>query len=188
MAPKIKLTYFNFEGVAEKIRLALKIGGLAFVDERVAFAQWPEMKSKTPYGVLPILEVDDSPPISQSYAILRYVGRLTNLYPQDPLLALRVDEVCGLQDDLSRAMFPSGMIARRPEVFGYASDMPQEERIKIQAKLRESLASEGGDIPRFLGYFEGMLQKNGACSLYRSDRNPATDLDGIISYRTEVGN
>ena len=31
--------------------------------------------------------------MTQSSAILRYVGKLTGLYPEDPLLAAQVDEV-----------------------------------------------------------------------------------------------
>ena len=31
--------------------------------------------------------------VTQSSAILRYVGKLTGLYPVDPLLALQVDEI-----------------------------------------------------------------------------------------------
>ena len=157
MPPKIKLSYFDIEGIAEKIRLALKIGNLDFVDERVSFAQWPELKAKSPFGSLPIMTIDDSPPITQSYAMLRYIGRLTNMYPVEPELALRIDEVCGLQEDLSRAIFPSGLIVRNPQALGYPSDISQEERTKIQAKVRAALVAEGGDFPRFLGYFEGSL-------------------------------
>ncbi len=161
MPPRIKLTYFDFEGVAEKVRLALKIGGLEFVDERCSFAQWPELKPKTPFGSLPIMTIDDMPPITQSYAMLRYIGRITNMYPLEPELALRIDEVCGLQEDLSRAIYPSGLIARNPQALGYPSDMPTDERTKLQGKVRSALAAEGGDIPRFLGYFDEILKKNG---------------------------
>jgi glutathione S-transferase len=161
MPPKIKLSYFDIEGIAEKIRLALKIGGLEFEDERFSFAQWPELKAKSPFGALPIMTIDDSPPITQSYAMLRYIGRLTNMYPVENDLALRIDEVCGLQEDLARAIFPSGLIARNPQALGYPSDLPQEERAKIQAKVRAALVADGGDIPRFLGYFEAILKTNG---------------------------
>ena len=37
--PKLKLTYFNFGGRAEAIRLAFVVGGVPFEDERLSFAE-----------------------------------------------------------------------------------------------------------------------------------------------------
>ena len=161
MAPKLKLTYFNIEGAAEKVRLALKLGGIDFQDERIDMASWSALKPSTPYGQLPLLTIDDQAPVTQSFAMLRYVGRLTNLYPADPQEALQVDEACGLQEDFARALTPSMYIGMRPHLFGYPEDMPEADRKAIQAKLRATLVAEGGDIPRFLGYFEAMLAKQG---------------------------
>eukprot|EP00292_Cryptomonas_paramecium_P029451 CAMPEP_0113719494 /NCGR_PEP_ID=MMETSP0038_2-20120614/35848_1 /TAXON_ID=2898 /ORGANISM="Cryptomonas paramecium" /LENGTH=44 /DNA_ID=CAMNT_0000647877 /DNA_START=41 /DNA_END=172 /DNA_ORIENTATION=+ /assembly_acc=CAM_ASM_000170 len=42
--PTYKLTYFNFAGAAEKARLAFKLGGIEFEDERIEFSAWPELK------------------------------------------------------------------------------------------------------------------------------------------------
>ena len=161
MAPKLKLTYFNIEGVAEKVRLALKLGGLEFEDERVEHSSWPALKATTPYGQLPLLTIDDKPPVTQSFAMLRYVGRLSGLFPEDPALALQVDEVCCLQEDFARSISPSMYVGMRPHLFGYPEDLPEDERKKIQSKLRAALMADGGDIPRFLGYFEAILAKTG---------------------------
>ena len=53
-----KLTYFNGRGRAELIRLILAQAGVKYEDNRVAGEQWTELKPKTPFGSLPILEVD----------------------------------------------------------------------------------------------------------------------------------
>ena len=45
-----------------------------------------------PLAQVPVLSVGESR-VTQSSAILRYVGRMTGLYPEDPLLAAQVDEV-----------------------------------------------------------------------------------------------
>jgi glutathione S-transferase len=164
MPPKLKLTYFNIEGAAEKVRLALKLGGLAFEDERIEMSGWQALKPSTPYGQLPLLSIDDQPPVTQSFAMLRYIGRLSNLYPADPVEALAVDEVCGLQEDFARALTPSMYIGMRPHLFGYPENMPEDERKAVQAKLRATLVTEGGDIPRFLGYFDAILAKRGKTS------------------------
>merc|ERR1712065_84472 len=47
-----------------------------------------------PYGSLPVFTPAGSDMVyGQSNAILRYVGKLTGLYPEDPLEALLVDEL-----------------------------------------------------------------------------------------------
>mmetsp|Transcript_44354 Transcript_44354/g.118353 ORF Transcript_44354/g.118353 Transcript_44354/m.118353 type:complete len:221 (+) Transcript_44354:65-727(+) len=157
--PTYKLTYFNFAGAAEKARLAFKLGGIEFEDERIEFSAWPELKPKTPYGQMPLLSIDGKAPVAQSGAILRYIGRIADLYPSDADKALEVDEVIGLDEDLMRSMGPSFTIARAPQALGHAADLPEEDRKALQVKLRAALAAD--EIPRFLGYFEAKLAKTG---------------------------
>ena len=103
----IKLTYFDFHGGrGEPIRLALSIGGVAFEDERLPYARWAERRPHTPFGGLPVLEVDGKV-ISQSNAIGRYVGRLTGLYPEDPWQAAQCDEICDAVEAMNTQMQPS---------------------------------------------------------------------------------
>eukprot|EP01013_Petalomonas_cantuscygni_P020553 TRINITY_DN3906_c0_g1_i1.p3 TRINITY_DN3906_c0_g1~~TRINITY_DN3906_c0_g1_i1.p3 ORF type:complete len:269 (-),score=74.05 TRINITY_DN3906_c0_g1_i1:1728-2414(-) len=161
---KIVLTYFDLEGVAEKIRIAFKLGGIAFEDRRVSFDQWPALKATAPYGQLPLLQIDDQPVVAQSGAMLRWAGRLANLYPTSLSEQLRVDEVIGLEEDLARVMTPSMYLARKPELFGYAADLSDEDKKTITAKLRAALVSPDGDLRRFLGYFDKLLAKNNADS------------------------
>ena len=42
------LTYFNFKGSAEVIRLALFIGGVDFEDERITYADVNDLRSTLP--------------------------------------------------------------------------------------------------------------------------------------------
>jgi len=99
--PKLKLTYFDFDGGrGEPVRLALVIAGLAFEDDRVKFNEWAARKPGTPFGALPVLEVDGAV-ISQSNTITRYVGKLTDLYPTDPWQAALCDEVMDAVEDLN---------------------------------------------------------------------------------------
>ena len=97
----IKLTYFNIQGVAEKVRLALVLAGIPFVDERVPFDKWGALKPTTPYGQLPLMEINGGKPIAQSEAMLRYVGSLATakgvpLYPTaDPDRLLAIEEAGG---------------------------------------------------------------------------------------------
>jgi glutathione S-transferase len=46
----------------------------------VAPSDWPARKANTPFGALPVLEVDGQT-VSQSNAINRYVGKLAKSLP-----------------------------------------------------------------------------------------------------------
>src|SRR6266513_1198809 len=74
--PKLKLTYFDFDGGrGEPARLALHIGGIAFEDHRISGKDWPGFRDMMPFLAMPTLEVDGRV-VSQSNSINRYVGRL----------------------------------------------------------------------------------------------------------------
>jgi len=96
---KLKLTYFDFPGRGETARLALSIAGIPFEDERIAFADWPVRKAQSPFGALPVLEVDGRS-VSQSNGINRYVGKLAGLYPDDPWQASLCDEAIDAVKDI----------------------------------------------------------------------------------------
>ena len=80
-----KLTYFAIRGRGEPIRLLLVEAGQEFTDERVQFADWPALKPSTPFGQLPVLEVQHEGrgfKIAQSITIrrsrfLRFQNRLS---------------------------------------------------------------------------------------------------------------
>ncbi len=99
--PTLKLTYFDMHGGrGEAARLALFIGGIPFEDRRVPFGEWGAMKPQTPYGAIPILEVDGEV-IAHSNGINRFVGKLAGLYPTDPLQAALCDEAMGVVEDIA---------------------------------------------------------------------------------------
>ncbi|GMH80557.1 hypothetical protein TrST_g2959 [Triparma strigata] len=85
----LKLTYFEFQGPAEAIRLALTIGKIPFTDEVIPFETWKTSKPlASPWGQLPYLTLPSGEVFGQSHAMLTYVGRLTSLLPPSPLEAL----------------------------------------------------------------------------------------------------
>lgn len=97
---KLKITYFDMHGGrAEPARLALEIGGIEFEDERISFKEFGEMRSGTPFNSVPTMEIDGRL-VTQSNAINRYVGKLTGLYPDDPLQALLCDEAMDAVEDV----------------------------------------------------------------------------------------
>lgn len=89
---KLKLVYFDIHGArGEAARLAMVIGKVPFEDDRVKFADWQGRKPGTPFGALPVLELDGQA-VAQSNGINRYVGKLAGLYPSDAWQAALCDE------------------------------------------------------------------------------------------------
>ena len=98
---KLALSYFDIHGGrGETARIALHVGGIAFDDDRIPFASWQSRKAEMPYGTVPVLTVDGES-FAQSNGINRYVGKLTGLYPVDPLEAMRCDEVMDAVEDVA---------------------------------------------------------------------------------------
>ena len=86
------------------IRLTLAIGGLPFEDFRFKGDDWESLKPKTPYGEAPVIDIDGKM-YSQSDSILRYCGKLSGIYPSDPLEALFVDEIIDTLNDAANGFF-----------------------------------------------------------------------------------
>jgi prostaglandin-H2 D-isomerase / glutathione transferase len=97
---KPTFTYFDFPGGrGEASRLAFHIAGADWVDDRFS-GDWPEKKATTPFGALPTLEVPGKGVISESNAILSYVGREHGLLPADSFEAARHEAVMSAVESL----------------------------------------------------------------------------------------
>ncbi|XP_072050148.1 glutathione S-transferase 1-like [Amphiura filiformis] len=73
--PKYKLIYFNARGRGETIRLLFEIAGVEYEDKRIDYdTEWADLKPNTPFGVLPILEVDGKQ-LTESRAIYSYLAK-----------------------------------------------------------------------------------------------------------------
>ena len=166
-----KLYYFDFDGGAgEPIRNAFRIAKIAFEDVRVKHGDWPELKKsdKCLFGQMPLLEVD-SHMYAQSMAILRYVGKLTGLYPSDPLEALRVDELLDCVIDMRTKISPT---------YG----LPEAERVAAREKLVTDF------IKPHLARMECRLHHGGKCTGFAvGDKLTIADLviaNEVNSFRS----
>jgi len=87
-------TYFQVHYRGEFVRAALACAeGVDFKDDRIEWDAWPAIKETLPLGTTPALWVDGKQFASELSAVMRYIGRIGNLYPSDPVKALRVDEM-----------------------------------------------------------------------------------------------
>jgi len=140
---KLKLTYFDFHGGrGEPARLALAIGGIAFEDERVPLSEWSGRKGGTPFGGLPILEVDGQI-VTQSNGINRYVGKLTGLYPTDPWQAALCDEAMDAVEDITIKMVATFDLPEAQKKAARQALVEGPLRLYL-TRLQERLEAQGG--------------------------------------------
>eukprot|EP00404_Azadinium_spinosum_P004463 CAMPEP_0180462302 /NCGR_PEP_ID=MMETSP1036_2-20121128/24333_1 /TAXON_ID=632150 /ORGANISM="Azadinium spinosum, Strain 3D9" /LENGTH=222 /DNA_ID=CAMNT_0022469067 /DNA_START=68 /DNA_END=736 /DNA_ORIENTATION=+ len=156
--PTIKLTYFPIEAAAEKVRLTLVMTDTPFEDNRIAGEAWEALKPSTPYGQMPILEIDGKV-MAQSPAMMRMIAKRFGggeLYPD--ALFVEIEEVLALSDDLARAWSPNMYIGMRPENLGHKFENDDDKKAKVK-EMREKFAAE--DLPKFLTFFTKIIEKNG---------------------------
>lgn len=149
--PKIKVTYFDAAGRAETARLALAYGGIEFEDERLAREAFGALKPSLPYGQLPALSVGDKV-IVQSSAINLYVGKLTGCYPQDPEMAVVVDEVLNTLNDVVSKIAPTFYMPDGPEKLAARAELakPDGPMMQLITKLNARIGSFNGNSKGFV--------------------------------------
>ncbi|MDH3375076.1 MAG: glutathione S-transferase family protein [Gammaproteobacteria bacterium] len=141
---KFKLTYFDLNGGrGEPIRIAFHAAGIDFDDHRISFDEFRETRGDMRFTCAPVLEIDGVT-VTQSNSMLRYVGKMAGLYPEDDLQALYCDEAMDAVEDLLHHVVQS---------FGLEGDELKAAREKLAAGwlsifvkgLAEILERAGGD-------------------------------------------
>mmetsp|Transcript_38793 Transcript_38793/g.58511 ORF Transcript_38793/g.58511 Transcript_38793/m.58511 type:complete len:227 (+) Transcript_38793:83-763(+) len=185
--PSLKLSYFNIEARAEKVRLALVVTETPFEDFRIEREDWPKIKATTPFGQVPVLEITDDDgqvrAFAQSDAMLRYVARRFDktgtLYPQDPDQLLEVEETCFLADDAWRELLPLLYIKNgKQEKLGHPADWKEKDEV-TNALVGKFVSTE---FPKIMGHLVAKLEKTGGyvCS---SDHMTIADLMWLVHCR-----
>ena len=142
--PKIKLTYFDMNGGrGEPARLAMHIAGIELEDHRIPFKDWPAVKPSTPFGAIPVLEVDGQT-VAQSNGINRYIGKLTGLYPEDPWQAALCDEAMDAVEDVSVKVVATFSIKDKEELKASRQALADGPIKHYLVALQDRLESRGG--------------------------------------------
>ena len=137
-----KLTYFDFPGGrGEPIRIAFHAAGIDFEDHRISFDEFLQTREQMRFNCAPVLHIDGVE-VTQSNAMLRYVGKMAGLYPEDDAQALYCDEAMGAIEDLLHAIV---------HTFGLDGD-------ELKA-AREKLVD--GWITTYLKGLDAMLERGG---------------------------
>ena len=162
--PDYKLTYFNIDGGrGEPVRIAFHAAGIAFEDHRISFEEFMRTRGDMPFTCAPVLDIG-SVPVTQSNAMLRYVGRLAGLYPEDSLQALYCDEAMDAIEDLLNH------IVRTLFLEGEALKAARDE-------LRE------GWLTTFLKGYDRLLERGGG-SFFADNRLTVADLKVFVQVRS----
>ncbi|KAH9496333.1 Glutathione S-transferase 1 [Bulinus truncatus] len=140
--PSYKLTYFNARGRAELARVLFVLGGQEFEDERIQMQDWPSLKATTPFGQLPVLDVDDKQ-IAESVAIVNYLAGEFGYYGRTNIDKLAIDQVvCLVQDAINAAV---------QALF----EAPIEDREEVATKFLQE------EIPKYFKMLDKLLEANG---------------------------
>lgn len=105
---KPKLYYFDAPvSRGEECRLALHLANVDFEDVRLSREAWLSFKPQTPFGHVPVLELEGRPALAEANAILVLIGRQHNLHPSDPFEAARHEAMMSHVEALRAALTPT---------------------------------------------------------------------------------
>uniref|UniRef100_A0A0M3HSZ2 glutathione transferase n=1 Tax=Ascaris lumbricoides TaxID=6252 RepID=A0A0M3HSZ2_ASCLU len=107
--PSYKLTYFDLRYLGEGPRLIFHQAGVPYEDIRLKPEDWIPLKPKTPFGQLPILEVNGEM-ISQSHAICRYLAHQFGLAGKTPMEEALIDSIADGHKDFFNECSPYFLI------------------------------------------------------------------------------
>ncbi len=140
-----RLTYFDVDGGrAEPIRIAFHAAGIDFEDNRIAFAEFQEMRESLRFKCVPVLEIDGAA-VTQSNGLSRFVGKMAGMYPEDDLQALYCDEALGAVEDVSHALV--GTFGLEGDELRVAREKLTDGWLPVFLKgLNELLARGGGEF------------------------------------------
>jgi glutathione S-transferase len=117
----------------------LTVAGVDFEDDRLPPKSWPELKGSTPFGCLPVLEIEGRGRLAETNAILTFIGRGHDLHPKDSWQAAQHLSVMSAAEHLRHASAAT-------------SKASSEEEKKA---AREALAA--GTLSRFGKSVEAMI-------------------------------
>ena len=139
--PTYKLYYFNVKGRAEPIRFVFAQAGVTYEDIRLNKEQWAEFKPKTPYGTMPVLEVDGKM-LGQSHLIERFLAEQYELAGSNVFENAEIAGIVDFFDDLGEKMMP------------YFLEKDEARKAELKKELDET------HIPRYLGVMEKRAAAN----------------------------
>lgn len=143
---KPKITYFPLQGRGEQCRLILIQAGVEWEDNRVAFQDWPAIKSQQPFGSMPVLNDGDFC-LAQGPAIVEYLSNKYGLWPTDvkeSAVALSIVLAC---EDARQIVIPAIFTKDEEEKKKKVAEAVE----KIQSVWNKNASKLLGDNKYFVG-------------------------------------
>jgi glutathione S-transferase len=193
-----QLYYFPIPGRAESSRVALSLANLSWKDNQIDGKEYMQMKrdGQLPWGLVPMLRTPDGN-LSESSAILRYIGAMAGLVPSNSFQAAKVDEFLDGMEPFSRVLsgtFGIDDVEQRADarraVFNAEGDGTKNLKL-LQRKITESSTGWAAstdkmniaDIKIFTELF-GLFSGN-----YDGiDKSILADYPGLLEYHDKVAN
>ena len=97
--PTYKLYYFQARGRAETARFVFKQADVSFEDVRLSSEEWINFKPNTPYGSMPVLEVDGKQ-LAGSRSINRYLAEEFGLAGSNAFENAELDSIIDIGSDI----------------------------------------------------------------------------------------
>jgi len=137
----LKMTYFDGRGRGEILRLIMAKGGVKHDDVRLTFEQWPEFKGKTPFGSMPVLELNGKM-YAQALALAIFLARENKLYGANNLENLMIDQILMCREDI---VVPEAKIK---------FEQDQGKRAELTKDMIDTT------YPKFFGFFDTIIKDN----------------------------
>eukprot|EP01083_Nonionella_stella_P077985 213192_1 len=154
-APKLSLTYFPLGGRAEPIRLTCAASGIAFTNKSVTYQEFGQYVATYPLRQVPVLEVEidgTTKVITQTSAMLRYVGKLGGMYPKDDdFAALEIDEILSILDDLRNPVVMT-IMGKVKSLLSDSGRFTDDETLAIRQRWLKKT------VPKILAFLEKKLE------------------------------
>ena len=99
-----KLTYFHAEAKAELTRFIFAQAGVKYEDVRLEFNEFPPLKPSTPFGHLPILEIDSKDTLAGADVIGRYLAEKFGLAGSSDMDNIKIAGIKDFQDEIVERM------------------------------------------------------------------------------------
>jgi len=169
----MNLYYFDFAGRAEAIRLLLHHAKIPFQDIRIKSTDWKTLKNSPifEYHSLPVLQLDNGLKLSQSHAILEYLGLTYGYMPYDESLVYQVKNVMDAVEDVFNTIFS---VFAPPELNQYEPQALKDAQNK--------LFNEG--FPFIFDKLQDKLKQNEKNNFIISDKWTIADFAILQLFKT----
>ena len=158
----IKLVYFDFNFWRfDILRLSLAYSNIPFECERVKRQDWPNVKQDFPFGQLPIM-IFNNKKYAHTHSIARFCAIKSNLYSNNELEAIVIDQVLDWSNEITNKIAPSIRAAMR------------EKNFDKSRKLRKEFIDN--DLFIWFSYLEKLFNRSSSGKIFFNDKFSIADI------------